>query len=195
MPIELMQGPRFAKQFVTEYLAADLPTRLTLYRNGWSLDDELLPDPLEYLNYEPVGLDTWPTIITIAMSTNSISRIDYVEDLYDPIYRVEYSMRTYVWVRGDTATEADEMRDNLTTVVRSAILDYPSLKYADTENRDVLIDEGTLREEFSELTLVKGDRVLAGAYLAYTLSLNEIVARAPIATISDLQVEEERLIP
>lgn len=194
MPIELMQGPRFAKQFVTEYLAEDLPSRLTTYRNGWGLDDELLPDPLEYLTYEPIGLDTWPSIITIVMSTNSMTRIDYVEDVYDPIYRVDYSMRTYIWVRADTATEGDEMRDNLTTVVRSALLDYPSVKYSDVENRDVLIDEGSLREEFSELTLLKGDRVLAGSYLAYTLSLNEIVARATIGEITDTQVEAERLV-
>ena len=193
MAIELMQGPRFAKQFVTQYLADDLPSRLTVYRNGWGLDDESLPDPLEFLTYEPVGLDTWPCIITIAMSTNSMTRIDYVEELFDPIYRVDYSMRTYIWVRADTATEGDQMRDNLTTVVRSALLDYPSVKYSDAENRDVLIDEGSIREEFSELTLLKGDRVLAGAYISYSLSLNEIVARNPIAEISDTQVETVRL--
>lgn len=193
MAIELMQGPRFAKQFVTEYLAEDLPSRLTIYRNGWELDDESLPDPLEFLTYEPVGLDTWPCIITIAMSTNSMTRIDYVEEVFDPIYRVDYSMRTYIWVRADTALEGDQMRDNLTTVVRSALLDYPSVKYADSENRDVLIDEGSVREEFSELTLLKGDRVLAGAYISYTLSLNEVVARNPIAEISDTQIETIRL--
>ena len=193
MGIELMQGPRVAKQFVTDYLSQDLPSRLIAYRNGWGLDDESLPEPLEYLTFEPIGLDTWPTIISVVLSTNSLDRIDYVEETFDPVYRANYSMRTYVWVKADTAVEADEMRDNLTTVVRSALLDYPCLQYADTENRDVLLDEGSLREEFSELTLLKGDRVMAGAYLAYTVSLNEVVARLPIAEISDIQIEDWKM--
>ena len=193
MAIELMQGARVAKKFVTDYLSQDLPSRLIAYRNGWGLDDESLPEPLEYLTFEPIGLDAWPTIISVVLSMNSLSRIDYVEETFDPIYRVNYSMRTYVWVKADTAIEADEMRDNLTTVVRSALLDYPCLQYADTENRDVLLDEGSLREEFSELTLLKGDRVMAGAYLAYNVSLNEVVARLPIAEISDIQVEDWKM--
>lgn len=193
MAIELMQGARVAKKFVTDYLSQDLPNRLVAYRNGLGLDDESLPEPLEYLTFEPIGLDTWPTIISIVLSTNSLSRIDYVEDTFDPVYRVNYSMRTYVWVKADTAVEADEMRDNLTTVVRSALLDYPCLQFADTENRDVLLDEGSLREEFSELTLLKGDRVMAGAYLAYNVSLNEVVARLPIAEISDVQIEDWKM--
>lgn len=188
MTIELMQGAAAAKRFVTEYLAQDLPSRLITYRNGWGLDDESLPDPLEYLTYEPLALDTWPCIITIALSTNSMERIDYTA-VYDPIYRVQYSMRTYVWVRGDTATETDQMRDNLTTVVRSALLDHQCIRHADTANRDTLLDEGSLREEFSELTLLKGDRVMAGSYIAYNINLNEVVARATIAQLNDVEIE------
>jgi hypothetical protein len=186
--IELMQGAAAAKRFVNEYLQRDLPSRLVTYRNGWNLDDESLPDPLEYLTFEPVGLDTWPTIISVAISTNNMERIDYGES-YDPIYRVQYSMRTYIWARGDTALEADATRDNLTTVVRSALLDHQCLSHADTGTRNAIIDEGSIREEFSELTLLKGDRVLAGAYIAYNINLDEVVARASTGTIEEIRVE------
>lgn len=180
--VELMFGARFAKQFVNKYLEKELPSRLVTYRNGWCLDDESLPDPLEYLTYEPVGLDTWPTIITLVISTNEILRSDYSTN-YDPMYRVQYSMRTYVWVRGDDAQMATDMRDNLMTVLRSAMLDNQCLKAEASvyPYGGVLIDEGTFREEFSDLTLLKGDRVMCGAYLAYDLTLNETVARETIA--------------
>ncbi len=66
-----MQGPRVAKEFVTSYLQADLPSRLQLYRNAWNLDDELLPEPVKYLDYEPVAIDAWPSIHTIVTSTKT----------------------------------------------------------------------------------------------------------------------------
>ena len=66
------------------------------------------------------------------------------------------------------------MRDRLTTVVRSALLDYPCLKAVDPRQTfQARIDEGTLREEYSDLTLLKGDRVLAGSYLAYDLTIKD----------------------
>lgn len=187
--VELMFGARFAKNFVSKYLEKEMPPRLVTYRNGWCLDDESLPDPLEYLTYEPVGLDTWPTIITLVISTNEILRTDYSAN-YDPVYRVQYSMRTYVWVRGDDAQSATDMRDNLMTVLRSAMLDNQCLKVEASvyPGGGVLIDEGTFREEFSDLTLLKGDRVMCGAYLAYDLTLNETVARETIADSFDTEL-------
>jgi hypothetical protein len=184
-----MFGARFAKHFVNKYLEKELPTRLVTYRNGWHLDDESLPDPIQYLTYEPVALDTWPSIITLVISTNDIARSDYSAN-YDPMYRVQYSMRTYVWIRGEDADTATEMRDNLTTVLRSAMLDNQCLKAEASVYPDggVLIDEGTFREEFSDITLLKGDRVMCGAYLAYDLTLNETVAREIIADSFDTEL-------
>ena len=51
-----------------------------------------------------------------------------------------------------------------------------------------MIDEGTLREEYSDLTLLKGDRVLAGSYLSYDLEINEIVAREDVGTVSEFEI-------
>lgn len=179
MPTELMYGAQYAKSFVTEYLKSDIPTRLVGYRNGWGVDDITLPTPLEYLTYEPLVLDSWPTIITVAISTRSFTRNGYAEGA-DPLYKVSYSMRTYVWVRTEGSKETTEMRDRLTTVIRSALLDYPCLKRTDAL-REARIEETTVVEEFSDLTLLKGDRVLAGSYIAYELSIDEAITRAHIA--------------
>ena len=179
-----MHGGHFAKQYVTDYLTADLPTRIIDYRNAWELTDTELSLPAKYLSYEPVALDKWPTIITVAISTNRLERIGYVAT--DPQYRVAYVMRTYVWTRGANAEQTTLGRDRLTTVVRAALLDYPCLKAADPRGTfQIEIDEATMREEFSDLTPLKGERFLAGAYIGYEIALDEVVMRKTWGTVDE----------
>ncbi len=186
---ELMQGAQFAKAYVNNYLNADLPSRLTKYRSGWNLDDRELPTPDLFLTYEPIALDHWPTIITVAISTNRFERLMLGAE-GDPMYRVNYNMRTYIWAKTEGSEEVTLMRDRLTTVIRSALLDRPSLNRHDaTYGCDAHIDEASLTEEFSDLTLIKGDRVLAGAYLGYDLMLTEVIYRDQIGALSEIQTE------
>lgn len=193
MTSELMHGAQWAKYYVNSYLAQDIPKRLVKYRSGWNLDDRELPDPQLYLTYEPIALDHWPTIITVAISTDRFDRM--MQGMQgDPLYRVAYSMRTYVWVKTEGSEQVTLMRDRLTTVLRSAILDRPCLAGHDMNfDTDIQIDESTLTEEFSDLTLIKGDRVLAGAYLGYDMYLNEVVYRDQVGTTSSIIVEAENL--
>ena len=133
-------------------------------------------------------MDNWPTLITIAISTSKMERIGH--DGPDPLYRVDYAMRTYVWVRAGGAEEATIMRDRLTTVIRSALLDRPCLNAYDSRNSfQAMIDETTMREEFSDLTLLKGDRFLAGSYVAYTLQIDEVVSRKAIGEVAEFDFE------
>lgn len=190
-----MQGSYKAKYFVNNYLENDLPKRLLRYRNAWNLDDENLPEPVKYLVYEPIALDHWPTLITVAISMTGLERDDYTRVL-DPMYFVNYSMRTYVWVKDDSSEECTAKRDRLVTVVRSSLLDSPSLNLCGSaDNLDVSIDEGTIREEYSELTLIKGERVLAGAYLSYNLRINEVVRVDTIGEIATIETELNPLEP
>lgn len=184
-----MQGPHKAKYFVNSYLESDMPGRLVKYRNAWNLDDEELPDPLKYLIHEPMAIDHWPTLITVAISMNALTRSDYTR-LFDPQFRVEYAMRTYIWVKDDNSELCTVKRDRLTTVLRSALLDAPSLnRCGEEEDLDVMLDEGSLREEYSDLTLIKGERVMAGAYLSYSLTLNEVSRVPAISDTSSYEVD------
>lgn len=170
-----MSGPRLAKAYVSDYLVNDLPARLAVYRTHWGLSTSQLPEPRRYLTYEPFALDAWPTIITMVIGTQDVRRTDYAVDA-DPIFRVTYQMRTYVWVRDGGAQVVTDQRDNLVTVVREALMDGPSLsKYDSSVPCYPKIDESSVREEFSDLTLIKGERLLAGAYVSYDLSLEEVV--------------------
>lgn len=179
-----MNGSHAAKSYVNEYLAADIPIRLITYRNGWNLDSTALPDPEQYIVHEPLAIDVWPSIVTLVLSTNQMTRIGF--EANNPVYRVSYSMRTYAWVRTEGAQECSLMRDRMITVVRSSLLDYPCLKAFDSRsNFRILIDEGTMREEFSDTTLLKGERFMAGAFLGYTLEIDEVVERLDLGEVAE----------
>lgn len=193
-----MQGAHNAKLFVTNYLKEDFKRRLDDYRfarraeGEWFVDDGVLPEPAKYLSYEPLALDELPAIITVAISTSRFVRDDYTP-VMDPLYNVTYTMRSYVWVKAQGNEEATLMRDRLTTVLRSALLDYPCLRANKPEYYlEVMIDEGSMREEFSDLTLLKGERVLAGAYISYDLSVTERITRLPVGTADEFQIELEK---
>lgn len=181
-----MYGAHFAKEYVTTFLKADIPNRIVRYRNGWNLDDISLPDPIEYFSYEPLALDSWPTIITVAISAKSFNRYIH-ETSFDPVYNVTYALRTYVWVRGGGSEEATLMRDRLTAVVRSALMDYPCFNRHDS-SRDARIEESTLSEEYSDLTLLKGDRVMAGAFIGYDVIMEEAITRENIGTLQEIDL-------
>jgi len=183
----LMNGTHFAKDFVNSYLEQDMPVRLIRYRNGWNLSEATLPNPAQYIGYEPLAIDRWPSIITVVLSTSQLSRIGF--EFGHPLYRISYSMRTYCWVRTEGIEECPLMRDRLTTVVRSAILDYPCLKaYDERSNFRVIIDESSIREEFSDTTLLKGDRFMSGSFIGYTLEMDEVVTRTNLGELEEMQI-------
>lgn len=184
----LMNGSHFAKKYVNDYLTQDLPIRLIRYRNGLNLDSTLLPDPGQYIAYEPLAIDEWPSIITVTTAMNGLERIGY--DGADPLYRVSYSMRTYVWVRDEGNEPTTVMRDRLTTIVRSALLDYPCLKAYDSRTSfRAIISENSIREEYSDITLLKGERMMAGAYISYILEIDEVVTREPLGVVDSIEIE------
>lgn len=187
----MMQGAHVAKQYVTNYLEQDMPARLNDFRNLWNVDDDTLPDPLAYRTYEPLAIDRWPMVYTVVVSTNSLVRMDY--ELAEPLYRATYTMRTYVWVKDIYAEQATLMRDQLTTVLRASLLDHPCMLAGDAGGVQPLVDEGTLREEFSDLTLIKGDRFMAGAYCGYTFNMNELMTRRPVGELGAVDIEYDAL--
>jgi len=191
-----MEGPAAAKKYVSDYLAADIPTRLMNYRNTLLVDDSILPNPVKYLTYEPFVLENWPTIITLVESTRNMERVDYTAN-HDPIYDVTYGMRTYAWVRAVGPDVVTLARDHMTTVVRESLLDGPALRLSGTSpinpvgvNAECKIDEGSITEDFSDLTTLKGERFLAASYLSYELNLYETVVRANSGTMLTSVVNE-----
>lgn len=187
----MMTGAYQAKDWVSKYLEHDLPTRIVAYRNFWNMSEEELPTPNGYFNYAPPSLQSMgaelPVIYTVIISTNGLTRIGYTPT-FDPIYRVAYAARTYCWCRNDGIDLTARSRDNLLTLIRTSLLDDQCLQAMDHENREVKFDESSIREEYSDLMLAKGDRYDAGGYLAYELTINEVVTRPLNGTVEEFQV-------
>lgn len=187
----MMDGAWAAKTLVTEYLNHDLPKRLEKYRNHWQLDEDLLPDPQLIIQHEPYTNDSWPMLTTLVLGTQDIIREDYDDD-DNPIYRVRYSMRTYVYVRSVGQDGVTRMRDNWVTVIRSALLDHPALKSVPRfEHCDPMVDEGTVQETFSDLEPLKGERWWAGGYISYDMIVRETVSRPPVMQPGEWDIEVE----
>lgn len=185
------QGAWTAKALVNDYLKWDIPQRIMAFRSEWQLDDSRLPTPEHFHMYEPPAIDHWPMLITIQFGTSRLERIDYFDGI-NPVYRCTYSMRTYVWVKQDTPEEATETRDRLTAVLRSAFLDSQCFqRFTEGTQRnlyEVVLDEGSMREEYSDVTYVKGNRVVSGAYISYNLMLDEAVMRRKIGDVAAIDV-------
>jgi hypothetical protein len=190
LQFEGMYGPQFAKDFVNDYLKLEIPKRLIKYRNHWGVSNEEMPDPEEYIDYEPMAMDKWPIVITVALSGRGFTRVGHMR-YGDPEYSVNYSMRTYVWARTEGERATTVMRDRLIVVVRSALMDHPCLKRANPK-REAIIDESTITEEYSELTLLKGDRFLGGAYVGYDLRIEEPIVREKIADFGEVQINYQQ---
>lgn len=183
------QGAWEAKRLVNDYLQWDMPRRVLTFRTEWDLDDTHLPMPEHYVTHEPPALDHWPTIVTICTGLSRAERIDYMGGM-NAVYRCTYGMRTYVWARGESAEEAVETRDRLTAVVRSSLLDHACFRVgANVRSDQTLLDEGTLREEYSDVTYVKGSRAVAGSFVSYNMSLDEAILRTNIAELEEITVE------
>jgi hypothetical protein len=195
----MMEGAHQAKWYVTQYLAHDLPSRLIRYRNEWNVSTRDLPNPVKYYDYDIDEVGHWPSLITVALSTGQLMRSE-LGPTGDPIYRVRYSMRTYIWARHEQRRPASLARDRLTTVVRAALLDHPALSTAEqTTHCEAKVDEGSMREEFSELFPLKGERWAAASFISYDLELYETIERDPLSDVLAwdyiLTVERIAMIP
>jgi len=84
------------------------------------------------------------------------------------------------------------LRDRYIVVVRSALMDHPCFKRFNVERMAVL-DESSLNEQYSELTVLKGDRFLGGGYIGYNLRIEEAVVREKIADLDTIEVLHENV--
>lgn len=193
----MMTGPASIKQIICDYLKVDLGQRIPKMRNAWNLSSEELPMPTVFWTFAPPSLNfqqaQLPVCYTVIISSPGVTRIGYDNVSLDPTYRVKYSARTYVWVKceanemDDNYTVATRTRDNLMTVIRSSILDDQCFNNH-INGGAVKFDESTVYEEYSDLVPVKGERILSGGFIAYELTIDEVLTRDTIGVVQDIQI-------
>lgn len=191
-----MKDIRWAKQHVADFLRATLPAWTEAYRQANDLladpeDPQGFPDPVDYLPTEPRNLDRWPLIATSGVRTVSVRRVEYLQEPDAIVYDVTYSLRVFVWVNTQEFEPAVLHRDALTGLVRACLLDAQTLQVAGEELK---LLEDTVGEEYSDVTPVKGNRFVTGAFIAFNVVSREALARGSSGTV-ELAIVETDVLP
>lgn len=193
MALVLGRGATAVRTAVADYLSGVVPQVVSQARTDWSLDEYQLPLPFAYDAYEPYALDRWPLLGVNVAQAGKFNRVNYHPDMSQQ-YLVEYTVRVYTWVR--TPMDENEMpiepeysasirlRDDLAACVRAALIKSGCLGKPNV----ILFDEGSLSEEYSETTKVKGDRFVAGVIHSFTIRVDESVPIVPVGTANIFDV-------
>lgn len=163
-----MRGPHQARVAVASYLEAVFSKVLQGLRNEWRLTVEELPDPVQYLPHEPTTLDRWPTIAVVTDVEVVTRRVEHTAEGGE--YETTYPMEVYSWVNTTGQVACLEQRDNMATAVRIALLAGVTLG---RREKDMVVNEATFRQSFSDIQPVKGERFVAGSYSGFDLLATE----------------------
>lgn len=174
-----LMGVRGVRQRVTAHLESLYPDALEQWRVEHGLDSKILRDPVAYYPHEPQALDRWPMVAVTTPRMAGLQRSELIDgDTTE--YVSSYAVRVFVWTNAGGWAQAIAERDDLTTVMRSLLLDRPTFGHDECE---ILLQEGSLSEEYADITPVKGDRYVTGAYVGFDVRVHERVTRAPYGTV------------
>lgn len=185
-----LRGATAVRDAVATYLTTAVPAVIDQARTDWGVDEYQLPYPVAYDAYEPYALDRWPLLGINVVQANGFNHLGISPDMSQQ-YLSQYTVRVFTWVR--TPMDEDEyplepeysesirLRDDLAACVRVALLRSGSLG-----SPNVMWDEGSLSEEYSETTAVKGDRYVAGVVHSLTLKYRETVPFEPIGSAGSI---------
>lgn len=184
-----MRDVNDVKKVVAQYTLDNLPAYLARLRALHGFSALELPTPARVTRNELRAFDVWPTVSFSAVRTQTMTREEPEDG--DIVYQTAYSMRAFVWCRAEGWDGVIDARDRLTGAVRRFLIDHPTL--GDIER--FRLDETDIVEEFSDVTKVKGDRFVAGSFIAFTLVVNERVSRPVSGTVQTVELDETGVHP
>ena len=197
MSTTLMRGPKTVRDALSTFLSTAVPAQIAIARAQWNLDERSLPEPSRYDAYEPYALDEYP-LMGIVITNASNFRLNDIDAYAQRQYRATYAVRLFTWVRtpldydGDNLDENGaashattlRLRDDLSACVRAALLGTSSL------GSDYLMwDEGSLSEEYSDATGIKGDRFIAGVTHIFNVQVDESLYLPPIGMDNETLID------
>lgn len=166
-----MRGPRALRVAVAGFLITFLPAHLGAARDAWGLSAVQLPTPEDgaILPFVPDDLDRAPLV---AVNSGRMTQRGIDFDGSDPVYRSTYPVRVYAWVKAEGNREVQDMRDDFATVVRACILSHLNLGTGGW----LVAVPSSLVMDFSDVTRVKGERHVAGAYVGFEVLATETLS-------------------
>lgn len=179
-----MRGPKLLRQTLADHLTARMPTVIADALAEWGATG--VEVPVMVTPYDREALDRTPMMIVNVTRAASFRRVD-VTATGDPAYRARYTVRLYSWVKALEQDETLRIRDDYAVIVRALLLSQPSL--GDPEH--LLLDEGSLVEEYPDAVAVKGDRWVAGAVHSFDVQVDEEISSAPIGSASSILTDAD----
>jgi hypothetical protein len=189
----LLRGATAVRSVVAGYLSATVPVMIDEARVAWNLTDQQLQYPEAYDAYEPTALDRWPLLGINITRSDTFVLMD-LDAEGGQTYLAQYSVRVFTWCRTPFDSDGNplepeyeesmRMRDDLAAVVRSSLLKSASLGQPGA----VMLNPSTLTEEYSEPTIVKGDRWVSGVIHGFDMRFDESVPLVPVGELVTLSI-------
>lgn len=190
---EFLQGPTAIRHDLVEYMKQAIPTAISYAEREWG-DGVFLAEPQEYLPYEPLGIShrTGPVLGIGIPNTQASEHVDFSAAM-ETETMTRYSARIYLWcytpetvsqeVPDEARHEALRLRDDMSTLIRSALFTEPGLN--DPDRYSVHVD--TIREEFSDGTQVPNSsgRYIAAVAISFSMDVEERLFRPVFGFVSN----------
>lgn len=193
-----LQGPTAIRHDLVEYMKIAIPTAISYAEREWA-PGVFLAEPQQYLPYEPLGIShrTGPILGIGIPSTQASEHVDF-SDAMETETLTRYSARIYLWcytpedideiVPDNARHETLRLRDDMSTLIRSALFTEPGLN--DPDRYQVHVD--TIREEFSDGTQVPNSsgRYIAAVAISFALDVEERLFRPVFGFVSGTNDED-----
>lgn len=189
MAVPIMMGPQGVRRLVVEFLQTELPAMYAKLQTIWNLQSDPWSVPKRYYDYEVARLDPseFPVVVVTTPNTGRLipDGLDYVTG--DPVFRSEYPVRIFNWVRAQDVDTTVRMRDFQATAIRIAM----TTKGMTVGNSSLItspflasVVHETFREDYSEVVGHGNGLFIAGSFASFTLAATE---RASTTVLADLQ--------
>jgi len=172
-----VRGPNGVRDQLCDLLSKEVPRKIPLLRQAWSLPEKDLigPEDVVFVSGDmPETTIKETTVNVVNPRLLTTVRTGDVNAQGEPEYHTTYSCRVYVWAISEDWPSAENARDNLVAACRLSFLQYPTLTQAggDTGFR---IEEGTYTEDSGVPSRVNGSRCWAAAILSVDVTAEEFI--------------------
>jgi len=191
------RGARDVRNQIIAHLQGNLPALVPQLQEQWNDpeafppagpdSDAVIPPDDSWWPFEGHPVDRWPVINAVCEeSETSLAEID-TDDYDSVVYFTTYSASAYVWVNVDGRQAAVDVRDDLQTAMRVALLGYPLCL-----DPPMSVLQNRYRDVYGAPLPAKGQRFTIAGRSAFSVRVEERISRVSLVTVaasSDISVE------
>lgn len=173
-----LRGPDGVRHAIADFLREWVPRHAAAAETAWGLEPGAIGVPVSapddpradaYMPRELRAIDRWP-VISVTSGRFRQTETDRDLDSADVILTGVYPIRVFSWVKDEGFDATADLRDNLATVIRVAVLSHLHL---DSPGDSLLVVPSTVVVDQSTVEAVKGDRFVAGSFVAFDVQATE----------------------